>query len=575
MEKTFFDNFNEIQEYIMGIKTQNILENESFAFQVEIMGEGSGIFYIEHKNNNLTVKPYDYHDHSAHIQASAEIIIELLQGKININDAIRFDDINIISRANDGIKKLISFFDAYYKINSSDSVRQFFEPKSEYTNPWENIRVYIEHSNIDEESKKQLLANLVKFTSQELHILIVGACGCGKSSTINALFNMDVAQVGYGVDPETQEVSIYKLDNLYLHDSPGLGESTEKDKEHIKKIKDALQEKDSNGNGVIDVVLVIVDGSHRDMKSSFELINNVIIPNLQHKDRILIGINRCDLALNGYGWIEKYNYPNEELLQRLKEKSESVRNRIKNDTGVDVEPVFYSALHMYNISKLLSYLVKSAPIKKRVFFAEKINKNPDNFLRDDTVTLKKRNCDLESTEMPYTSPSITNVYNTYTESRQIEEEVEQIRSTINGIEKKIQTIYADKKSEQKSKSKELNSIAKQKKYEQPKEKYDNYDSEYELVKTNEAQYKKQFRTSMEEAFESASTEISKGSKEKIKLSFVNVLDNVKESAKAGAELGKEIGQNVPFIGVAVGGAVGAVIGGVGGLFSSMFKRKKR
>ena len=370
-------------------------------------------------------------------------------------------------------------------------------------------------------------------------------------------------------------MSIYKLDNLYLHDSPGLGESTEKDKEHIKKIKDALQEKDSNGNGVIDVVLVIVDGSHRDMKSSFELINNVIIPNLQHKDRILIGINRCDLALNGYGWIEKYNYPNEELLQRLKEKSESVRNRIKNDTGVDVEPVFYSALHMYNISKLLSYLVKSAPIKKRVFFAEKINKNPDNFLRDDTVTLKKRNCDLESTEMPYTSPSITNVYNTYTESRQIEEEVEQIRSTINGIEKKIQTIYADKKSEQKSKSKELNSIAKQKKYEQPKEKYDNYDSEYELVKTNEAQYKKQFRTSMEEAFESASTEISKGSKEKIKLSFVNVLDNVKESAKAGAELGKEIGQNVPFIGVAVGGAVGAVIGGVGGLFSSMFKRKKR
>ena len=297
--------------------------------------KGNGIFYIEYNGNNLIIEPYNYYDHTANIQASADIIIELISGKITINDAIRFNNIN----------------------QPNDSV-------SASSSPWEKLRIYIEQSNIDEESKNQLLANLVKITSKELHILIVGACGYGKSSTINALFNMEISQVGYGVDPETQEISVYKLDNLYLHDSPGLGESTEKDKKHIKKIKAALQEKDSDGNAIVDVVLVIVDGSHRDMKSSFELINDVVIPNLQHKDRILIGINRCDLALNGYGWIERYNYPNEELLQRLKEKPDSVRKRVKYDTGVDVEPVFYSALFKYNISKLLSYLVKSAPTRK-------------------------------------------------------------------------------------------------------------------------------------------------------------------------------------------------------------------
>ncbi len=150
-----------------------------------------------------------------------------------------------------------------------------------------------------------------------------------------------------------------------------IGESSTADKKHIENIKAALQEVDSDGNAVIDVVLVIVDGSNRDMRSSFELINEVVIPNLHNKDRILVGINRCDLALDGKGWIEKYNYPNEELLQRLKEKSDSVRRRIKEDTGVDVEPIFYSALYKYNISKLLSHLVKSAPTRKRIFFCGK------------------------------------------------------------------------------------------------------------------------------------------------------------------------------------------------------------
>lgn len=393
MGKTFIDNFNEIKQCVMCINTNYIISKTNFAFQFEILGEGNGIFYIEYKNDNFSVEPYNYYDNSAQIQASANIIMELISGKIIINDAIRFGDINITSDINEGVKKVISFFDACYNSQNHidiNNINRQNESTLRSTNPWENLRVYIEQSAIDEESKNQLLANLVKFMNKKLHILIVGGCGCGKSSTINALFNVEMAQVGYGVDAETQFVSEYEQDNLYLHDTPGIGESPTADKKHIENIKTALQEVDSDGNAVIDIVLVIVDASNRDMKSSFELINEVIIPNMQHKDRILIGINRCDLALDGKGWIEKYNYPNEELLQRLKEKSESVRRRIKEDTGVDVEPVFYSALHKYNISKLLSYIIKRTPSEKRVFFVEKINKNPDNFSRDDTKSLKKK-----------------------------------------------------------------------------------------------------------------------------------------------------------------------------------------
>lgn len=591
MVKTFIDNFNEIKRCVTCINADYIVNKNDFAFQFEILGDGNGIFYIECKNNNLIVEPYNYYDNSAQIQASADIIMRLILGKIAINDVIRCGDINIISHTNDGIKNVISFFDTCYNSHQPSNINNIIRQTEEVlksTNPWDNLRAYIEHSDIDEESKNQLLVNLVKFASKELHILIVGGCGCGKSSTINALFNMEIAQVGYGVDAETQYVSAYKLDNLYLHDTPGIGESPTADKKHIENIKTALQEVDSDGNAVIDVVLVIVDGSNRDMRSSFELINEVIIPNLQHKDRILIGINRCDLALDGRGWIEKYNYPNEELLQRLKEKSDSVRRRIKKDTGVDVEPIFYSALYKYNISKLLSYLVKSAPTRKRVFFAEKINKNPENFLRDDTMILVKKNKTQEKENNPQKT-SKNNIYNSHSESDKLYKEVTNIKSTISGIERKIETIHTDIKSSKPSsnsiKKDEINNSTKydtktncseatSSKMKKSMKMDNEQETEYELVKTDKTQYKKDFQSSMEEAFEAASTEINKGSKEKIKFSFVNMLDDMKQGAVAGAELGKEIGKNVPVIGVVVGSAVGAVIGGVGGFLTNILKRKK-
>ena len=593
MEKNFINNFYNIKKYVQYIDTQYITDKTHFAFQFDIIGEGEGVFYIEYNNDNIFIEPYDYYDHSARIQATSDTIIELMKGKININDAIRLGEINIINREINGIKKVIDFFDASYfsqKNLYSYKDNQWSEVDSDYSNPWENLRIYIEQSDIDMESKNQLLANLVKFTSNELHILIVGGCGCGKSSTINALFNMEIARVGYGVDAETQTVSVYKLDNLYLHDTPGLGESTVMDKIHIERIKTALQEVDPKGNAVIDVVLVIIDGSHRDMKSSFELINDVIIPNLQQKDRILIGINRCDMALDGKGWIERYNYPNEELLQRLNEKAESVRRRIKDDTGVDVEPVFYSALHKYNISKLLSYLVKSAPKKKRVFFAEKINKNPDNFLRDDTVRLSKKNKINKRSDEQYNYYT-KNYNNSYYDATKLCKEVNSMKDTINGIGKKVETIQdnikasisernIDKKEETmqdniKESILEQN-IEKAKNSDLPQvtERQGDLESEYEFINIGKKQYIEEFKSSMEEGFEEVETEINKGSKEKIKLSFVNILDNMKQGTSAGAKFGKELGKNVPVIGATIGAAVGAVIGGVGGLISSMFGRKK-
>ena len=52
---------------------------------------------------------------------------------------------------------------------------------------------------------------------ENVNLLLVGATGSGKSSTINAMFNMQVAKVGVGVDPETaciEKVRIGRPDHL-------------------------------------------------------------------------------------------------------------------------------------------------------------------------------------------------------------------------------------------------------------------------------------------------------------------------------------------------------------------------
>ena len=242
---------------------------------------------------------------------------------------------------------------------------------------WDEIQIQFENLEIDERSKRQLVENLLKLKNQKINLLVIGATGCGKSSTINALFDLEIAKVGYGVDPETMNIEKYELDNLILWDSPGLGDSPEADMQHSRNIIKKLKEQDQDGHALIDLVLVIIDGSSRDMGTSYELINKVIIPNMKEKKRILIAINQCDIAMKGKGWNPELNLPDCVLEQFLEDKVQSVKRRIFESTSVNLEPIFYSALQKYNISKLLSFIVRHTPEDKRAVYIQNINKNPD------------------------------------------------------------------------------------------------------------------------------------------------------------------------------------------------------
>ncbi len=202
-----------------------------------------------------------------------------------------------------------------------------------------------------------------------LDVMATGVTGAGKSSTLNSLFTKNVAEVGDGVEPMTMETGYYELnDVLRIWDTPGLGDGVENDKRHKKKLVELLRKTyalDGKEYGFVDMVLVIIEGSSRDMGSTYTLLNEVLVPNIQ-KERILVVINQVDVAMKGRHWNQKTGKPDTQLLNFLEEKALSVQRRVKEATGVSIlKPVYYSAVYKYNLHAVLDFIIDNIPLHRR------------------------------------------------------------------------------------------------------------------------------------------------------------------------------------------------------------------
>ena len=217
--------------------------------------------------------------------------------------------------------------------------------------------------------KNDIEKKLEKARFRPLDVMVTGVTGAGKSTTLNTIFKKNVATVGNGVDPETMDLDSYSLNDVFrLWDTPGLGDGVANDEIHKRKLVDLLYKTyslDGNIYGWIDSAIVVLEGLNRDMGSTYTLLNEVIVPNIQ-ADRILVVINQADMAMKGRHWNKETNRPDEVLVDFLERQALSIQNRVKETTGVTIrKPVYYSAEYGYNIEKLLDFIIDNMIVERR------------------------------------------------------------------------------------------------------------------------------------------------------------------------------------------------------------------
>lgn len=212
-------------------------------------------------------------------------------------------------------------------------------------------------------------AKLRQARFQPLDVMVTGVTGAGKSTTLNSFFQKTVAKVGDGVDPETMELDAYQLNDIFrVWDTPGLGDGVEIDKIHKKKMVDLLYKTyslDGNTYGFIDMALIVIEGSNRDMGTTYTLLNEVIVPNIQ-RDRIFVVINQADVAMKGRHWNYTTNTPDTQLVDFLEQQAYSIQKRVKEATGVNIlKPVYYSAEYGYNVKAVFDLIIEHMPLQRR------------------------------------------------------------------------------------------------------------------------------------------------------------------------------------------------------------------
>lgn len=90
---TYEEIFNQVKDTFKDVDVSGV--NEHIAYQFNITGEGEGIFYVEVKDGELHIEPYEYHDRDAMFICSADVLLKLMGGKLDPVKAFTFGKLKV------------------------------------------------------------------------------------------------------------------------------------------------------------------------------------------------------------------------------------------------------------------------------------------------------------------------------------------------------------------------------------------------------------------------------------------------------------------------------------------------
>lgn len=79
---TYAEFFYEIKGKFMGTDVSDIKEHLAYQFSIEDE-EAGGAFYVEVKDGQLSVEPYEYHDRDAMFVSDPDTFMEIAEGKMD------------------------------------------------------------------------------------------------------------------------------------------------------------------------------------------------------------------------------------------------------------------------------------------------------------------------------------------------------------------------------------------------------------------------------------------------------------------------------------------------------------
>lgn len=171
---TYADFFYEIKGKFMGVDVSDIKEHLAFQFNIED-NEAGGAFYVEVKNGELLVEPYEYHDRDAMFVCRPEILEKIADGEMdpvwafttqklrvegNFDKALKLKD--IIEKKKKEMKKEAKEAKKEAKEAAKEAKKEAKEAKKEAVNEDKKEAVKEDKKETVKEDKKETAKEAVK-----------------------------------------------------------------------------------------------------------------------------------------------------------------------------------------------------------------------------------------------------------------------------------------------------------------------------------------------------------------------------------------------------------------------------
>jgi len=218
---------------------------------------------------------------------------------------------------------------------------------------------------------------------------VVGVSGTGKSSTINAMFDTELAVSHVrACTSEFRNVDL-QLDmrkgaaageNVVLRmvDAPGLGEDVRRDHEYLDMYHANL--------GRCDVILWVLTGRNRAVALDQHYLQRL----RPFHDRIVFGINQIDIV-EPMDWSSRTNLPSPAQERNIDAIVTDRKAHLMPVMGRPVDVIPYSSRNGYGLQELFTALIGACPETRSFIFGLLKNFGPYDFLpagvRDRIVNL--------------------------------------------------------------------------------------------------------------------------------------------------------------------------------------------